>query len=139
VASYAYTCKCDLGRAIEYGELAVEKAQNPWNKAMAGGVLAWALCRSGELGKGVEILAETVRMFCAARYVFGQIMHGIALGEGHWLSGEYDKARETLEAALERAEGYGARPVVGQARRLLGEVALMQRPNSWVRQRNRYL
>ena len=127
-ASYAYTCKCDLGRAIEYGELALEKAQSPWNKAMAGGVLAWALCRSGELRKGVEILAEIVRVFCAARYVFGQIMHGIALGEGHWLSGEYDKARETLEAALERAEGYGARPVVGQARRLLGEVALKTNP-----------
>jgi tetratricopeptide (TPR) repeat protein len=121
--------KGDLDRAIEYSNLAVEKAPNPYHKAMASGFLAWALCRSGELGKGIELLTGTVRMFCAARYVPGEIMHGTALGEGYWLSGEYDKASETLETSSKRAEGYGARAIVGQARRLLGEIALKTNPD----------
>jgi tetratricopeptide (TPR) repeat protein len=128
LASVAYIFKGDLGRAVEYGESAVDKAPSPYNKAMARGQLAWALCRSGELRRGIEILTETVRMFSATRYVLGEIWHGTFLGEGYWLSGEYDKARETLEAALERAEGCGSRPLVGLARRLLGEVALKTHP-----------
>jgi len=129
IASFAYTCKGDLSRAVEYGELAVEKAQSPYDRATAGGMLGWALCRSGELARGIENLKETVRMLSAVRYVLNEMTYGIALGEGYWLAGEYDKARETLEAALERAEGNGARWFVGQVYRLLGEVALKTNPD----------
>jgi tetratricopeptide (TPR) repeat protein len=128
-ASLAYTCKGDLDRAIEYGELAIEKAPNPYLEALGGGQLAWALCRKGDLRRGIEILTETVRMLSATGYVFGEMWYGIALGEGYWLFGEYDKAREALEAALKRAEGYGGRWFVAQARRLLGEIALKTNPH----------
>ena len=129
MASYAYRCKGDLGRAVEYAELAVEKAQSPYERVIAGAMLGWALCRSGESTRGMEILTRTVHMVSVTRYVLGEMWGGIALGEGYWLTGEYDKARETLEVALERAEGYGGKFFVGQAHRLLGEVALKTNPD----------
>jgi tetratricopeptide (TPR) repeat protein len=127
-ASYAYNCKGDLDRAVECSELAFEKAASPYYKAMAAGFLGWALCRRGDLKKGIEIVTEIVELFRAERYVNGEISFGIVLGEGYRLTGEYDKARQTLEEALERAENYGARAMVGQASRFLGEVALKANP-----------
>ena len=46
------------------------------------------------------------------------------LGEGYWLAGEDDKARQTLDKGLEMAERYGIRYELGFAHRLLGEIAL---------------
>jgi len=50
------------------------------------------------------------------------------LGEGYWLAGEDDKARQTLEKGLEMAERYGVRYYAGFARRLLGEMDLKTNP-----------
>ena len=50
------------------------------------------------------------------------------LGEGYWLAGENDKARQTLEEALELAERCGYRYWGGRVQRLLGEVALKTNP-----------
>ncbi len=44
------------------------------------------------------------------------------LGEGYWLAGEDDKARQMLEKGLEVAERCGARYYAGFAQRLLGEI-----------------
>jgi tetratricopeptide (TPR) repeat protein len=46
------------------------------------------------------------------------------LGAGYWLAEEDDKARQTLEEALEIADRCGARYYLGWAQRLLGEIAL---------------
>ena len=50
------------------------------------------------------------------------------LGEGYWLAGENDKARQTLEEALKVAERCGARYYVGWAHRVLGEIAVETNP-----------
>jgi len=50
------------------------------------------------------------------------------LGAAYWLAGEDDKARQTLEEALEIAEHCGARYYAGFAQRLLGEIALKTNP-----------
>ena len=50
------------------------------------------------------------------------------LGEGYWLAGEYDKARQTLEEALDLAERCGYRYYIGMAQRLLGEIAIETNP-----------
>ena len=50
------------------------------------------------------------------------------LGEGYWLAGKDDKARQTLEEGLEIAERCGARYYLGWAQRLLGEIALKTNP-----------
>jgi tetratricopeptide (TPR) repeat protein len=50
------------------------------------------------------------------------------LGEGYWLAGKDDKARQTLEEGLEMAERYGVRYEIGFAHRLLGEISLKNNP-----------
>jgi tetratricopeptide (TPR) repeat protein len=50
------------------------------------------------------------------------------MGEGYWLAGEDDKARQTLEECLEMAERYGMRYEIGLTHRLLGEIALKNNP-----------
>ena len=50
------------------------------------------------------------------------------LGEGHWLAGEYDKARQMLEKGLEIADRCGARYYSAFAQRILGEIALKTNP-----------
>jgi tetratricopeptide (TPR) repeat protein len=50
------------------------------------------------------------------------------LGEGYWLAGEYDSARQTLTALLAPAEQHGMRLSRASAHRLLGEIALTTNP-----------
>jgi tetratricopeptide (TPR) repeat protein len=55
------------------------------------------------------------------------------LGEGYWLAGKDDKARQTLEKGLEMSERYGARYFAGFAHRFLGEIALKKKPDQAAR------
>jgi tetratricopeptide (TPR) repeat protein len=59
----------------------------------------------------------------------GVIPTTCTLGEGYWLAGEVNKARQTLEEGLEIANRCGARYYVGFAQRLLGEIALKINPD----------
>jgi tetratricopeptide (TPR) repeat protein len=120
--TWTYTWKGDLDRAIEYGDLAVQNAPTPVDKVWAQSTLAHVWCRSGELQRGVETLAATVPMQRAVPYSGIPCM--VMLGEGYWLAGEYEKARETLEEALELAERCEYRHYIGWSQRLLGEVAI---------------
>jgi class 3 adenylate cyclase/tetratricopeptide (TPR) repeat protein len=126
--SIAYTSKGDLARAIEYGELAFQKAPTPANKAWAQRDLGWALCRAGETNRGIELLTAVLPTFQAGRYMPAVITSLCALGEGYWLVGEEDKAGQTLEELLEIADRCGARYYLGWAQRLLGEIALKNNP-----------
>ena len=54
------------------------------------------------------------------------------LGAGYWMAGKEDKAKRTLERALELAAGCGARYYIGWALRLLGEIALKSNLNQAV-------
>jgi len=126
--SMTYTWKGDLGRAVEHGELALQKAPTPADKAWAQRGLGWALCRAGETNRGVELLASLVPIFRASRYKPAEIPNTCTLGEGYWLAGEADKARKTLEEGLEIANRCGARYYAGFAQRLLGEIALKTNP-----------
>ena len=127
--SLAHAYKRDLDRAIEYAELAVSSAPTPGEKAFAQATLAWAWCHTGEPGKGIRVLVELIALYQATRYVPPQLPAVQFLGEGYWLAGEYDKARETAQGLLELAEGCGARGYLGHAHRLLGEVALKTNPD----------
>ena len=125
--SMAYTAKGDLVRGVEYGELAVQKAPTPADTVWAQGFLAWAWCRAGEPRRGVEVLSQAVSIQRAARFIWSEV-YALFLGEGYWLAGEYDRAKQTLEELLDTAERCGMKFVIGSAHRLLGEIALTTNP-----------
>jgi tetratricopeptide (TPR) repeat protein len=126
--SIAYTWKGDLARAVEYGELAVQKAPTHADKAWAQRSLGWALCRAGEPNRGIELLITVLPILQAGRFTTAEIPLTCFLGEGYWLSGEKEKARQTLEEGLEMAERYGVRYELGFAHRLLGEISMKNNP-----------
>jgi len=126
--SMTYTWKGDLGRAVEHGELAVQKAPTPADKGWAQRGLALAWCRAGEPKRGIEVLTAALTTFRAGRFMPSVIPTTCTLGEGYWLAGEDDKARQTLEEGLEMADRCGARYYAGFAQRLLGEIALKTNP-----------
>jgi tetratricopeptide (TPR) repeat protein len=125
--STAYIWRGDLARAVEYGELALQKAPTPADKAFAQRNLGWAWCRAGEPNRGIELLTAVLPIFRAS-FMASEIPLTCYLGEGHWLAGEGDKARQTLEKGLEIAERCGTRYYAGFAQRLLGEIALKTNP-----------
>jgi tetratricopeptide (TPR) repeat protein len=129
--STGYTWKGDLGRGIEYGELAVQKAQTPYNKALGQKALAWAWCRAGESKRGIEVLTALLPIF-RGRFMPSEIPHICNLGEGYWLAGEHDKAKQTLEEGLKITERCGARYYSAFVQRLLGEIALRTNPTQSV-------
>ncbi len=132
IISNAFANKWDLDRATRYAEIAFEKAPTPADEAWAMFFLAWASCRAGEPQKGIETLAALLPTQRAVRFRPTEMYCVMYLGEGYWLAGEHDKARQTLKDALELAESCEYRFHVGWAQRLLGEIALKTDPPSAV-------
>src|SRR5262249_27021117 len=118
----------DLAQAYAYGELAVQQASTPADKAWSEGNLAWAWCRAGEVHRGLSVLARNAAIKRSVRFVWGELLGALRLGEAYWLTGEYDNARHILEGLLEPAEQCGMQFLLAAAHRLLGEVALTTNP-----------
>jgi tetratricopeptide (TPR) repeat protein len=121
--SIVYNWKGDSDMAIKYGELAVQKAPTPADKAWAQRSLGWAWCRAGEPNRGIELLTTVLPIFRAG-FMASEIPLMCYLGEGYFLAGDEHKARKTLEEVLEIASRCGARYYIGFANRLLGEITL---------------
>jgi tetratricopeptide (TPR) repeat protein len=124
VIAIPYIFKGDTARGVEYAQKAWEEAPTPGDKIFAQMNLGWALCRAGDLTKGIELLSPIVPLARASRFVQVEIIAGLALGEGYWLAGDYEKARQTLQEEIELSERCEMRAYTGWAHRLLGEVAL---------------
>jgi class 3 adenylate cyclase/tetratricopeptide (TPR) repeat protein len=126
--SIVYAWKSDVARAVEYGELSLQKAPTLGDKAWAQRSLGWVLCRSGETARGIELLTTVLPILRGGQFITSEIPLLCFLGEGYWLAREDDKAKQMFEESLEMAERYGARYYVGFAQRLLGEIALKSNP-----------
>jgi tetratricopeptide (TPR) repeat protein len=122
--SLAYTQKGDLGQAIKYGEMAVQKAPTYADKVWAQAFLAWAWCRAGEPHRGIETMAKAVSINRAGRFRWGEVGYSVLLAEGYFLSGEYEKASQTLKEVLELAERSDMKEFIGIAHSFLGQMAL---------------
>jgi predicted ATPase/class 3 adenylate cyclase len=123
--SLGYSWKGDLGRAVEYGELALQKASTPGDKARSQRSLGWALCRAGESNRGIRLLTTASSLVSqSGAFIAFETPLRCYLGEGYWLAGEAEVAKRTLEEGMEMAERSGARFYIGFAHRLLGEIDL---------------
>ena len=124
----AYCFKGELNRAIEYGELAVQKAPTPADRIWAQGFLAMAWCRAGKLNEGIATLGEVISVHKIGRFKAGEVGYAVMLGYGYFLAGEYDKATQTLKEVLELAERSGMKWFIGNAHLYLGQVSLRVNP-----------
>lgn len=131
--SMAHTWRGDLASGVTCGERGFNKAVTPADKAWTQRGLGWALCRIGDSERGIELMTAALEIFKKGQHMAGVIPTTCTLGEGYWLSGEDDKAREKLEEGLEMSERCGARYFAGFARRLLGELALKTDPTRALR------
>jgi class 3 adenylate cyclase/tetratricopeptide (TPR) repeat protein len=127
--AHAYVAKLDLPRAIEYGKYAIDKAPTPMDEAVAQVTLAIAWCRSGELDKGIQILTSVIPNFEAADFIPMVVIFKTYLGEGYWLDGTYDKAKQTIEESVKLAMRFGMRFFVAFSHRILGEIARIKNPD----------
>ena len=124
----AYTLKSEGAKAFEFAELSVEKAPTLGDRVYAQSGLAWALCRFKNPIEGVALITSLTPMYQAVRFVPGEIISRNIAGEGFWLAGKYDKARNEIKDGLELAKNCGMKFYVGWAHRLLGEIALKTDP-----------
>jgi class 3 adenylate cyclase/tetratricopeptide (TPR) repeat protein len=126
--SFAYTAKGDLARGKEYAELSINKGPTPTDKLWSLGGLAESLIRAGELHRGIEIQSDLLPKFRAVRYCIGEVESLLCLGEGYYLAGEYNKAKQMLKECLNLSDRCGMKVYVAGARRLLGEISLKTNP-----------
>lgn len=124
---FAYLCKGDLTRAIEYGTIGVEKAPTPAERAWAQGSLAAAWCRAGEAGKAIAVLAPLYASLRSGRFVPGERFL-LFLGEAYWRSGQYDLARQVMDEGLEIQTRHGMKYEAAVTHRLLAELAVSMNP-----------
>jgi class 3 adenylate cyclase/tetratricopeptide (TPR) repeat protein len=120
--SIACTAKGNLSRAIIFGEMSLNRATTPADKAWAQRVLGWSLCRAGDTDRGLALLTEALPIFRAGRWMPSIIPVLCTIGEAYWLAEEVDKARQTLQEVYGIAERCGAKFYLGWSERILGEV-----------------
>ena len=128
----AYCFKGELDQAIEYGELAIQKAPTPGDKLWAEGFLAMAWIRTGKLQQGIETLTTIVAAHKKGRFVFGEVGYTLMLGLGYLLSGEHDKAIQSLKEALALAEHSDMKWFSGHAHLFLGQAVQRTNPSQAV-------
>jgi len=92
--------------------------------------LGWALCRGGELRRGLEILTMVTPILRGSGFEMPAFTSELALCEAYWLAGEYEKSKVALEELDQRTQRNGMRFWRGSGQRLLGEVALKTDPSN---------
>ena len=130
--SRTFILKGDIDKAIEYGEMAMQKAPTPGDQAWAQSVLAWAWSLSGELKKAIDFWEGLAPLMRAVRYEPGAVQTMVLLVQGLLLAGDLDKAKKTIEECIELAESCGMKLYLGRSHCLLAEINLKINPKQTV-------
>jgi predicted ATPase len=125
---WAYTQKNDSDRAIEYAELAADKAPTVHDDFFSQLSLALARCKAGELEGNLELLDEYVQASKAEQIVAYALGFIPFLADAYLHAAKFEEAGQAAEELLALAERSGARWQIMFAHRFLGEVALQRRP-----------
>ncbi len=127
--SFVYVYKQEFVLAEKYGQYAVDKAPTPADKAWTPTALAIVWCRTGKMNKGIEILSSISETYQAVNWAIGVAWTKAFLGEGYWLAGMYDDAKEALKESIEASLRAGARYYLAFAYRIFGEVTRITDPD----------
>lgn len=92
-------------------------------------MLAFALCKTGEISRGIEILEELVHIVRTGRIVPSEVAFMSFLMYGYVFAGDYNNTKQTGKELLELAERCGAKYQLGWAHLYLGEAALETDPS----------
>jgi tetratricopeptide (TPR) repeat protein len=122
--SIIHTSQGNQDKAIQYAELAVEKAPTPADEAWAQLMLGVALCRAGEVDKGSDLVKPVVSLYRAEPITHSLLDSTGYLTEGYLLAGEYNKAKQTAEELRDISLRCGAKWYLGYGHRLMGVIAL---------------
>jgi class 3 adenylate cyclase/tetratricopeptide (TPR) repeat protein len=129
IIAVAYLQQGDMGKAVKFAELGVQKAPTPADRQWAQMTLAWCLCRAGKPETGVNALMDMLPLVRKSgfRVVEVTIMNQIA--EGHLLARQKNRAAEAAASGLNMAFELGMKFNICWAYRLFGEIALQNRPD----------
>ncbi len=122
----ALALRGDLEGARQYANLAVMKAPTLADKAWAQGSSAGAECLIGDARHGVERLAPLLASIRGGGYACDPF--SLFLASGYVRTGQYERARATLEERLGTAEASDRTLELGPAHRLFGEIELATDP-----------
>ena len=125
--SWAHLYREDFAQALQAAERAVELAPTTATKSWADASLGMVHCRAGNPERAIEILAQLVPAYRAARFRLSECFTTF-LGEAYWRAGKVEQARQTLEELLGIIEPCGMRAWMGTAHRLLGEIKELVEP-----------
>jgi len=104
-------------------ERALELAPAPFETAGVLACLGKALAEAGDLARAVPVLEDAVRLGDQVRSRQWREWFRTLLGEGYFLSGQMDKAREAARQALGVSTDLGYALGTGWAHQVLGRVA----------------
>jgi tetratricopeptide (TPR) repeat protein len=116
--------KRDWATAIDYGNAAKETAPTVYFRGFAFGFMAPALCHTGAVDEGLQILEQIVPMAKAARHEMAWSFLAPRLADAYVTAGDYARAHQTLLEIHGVAARSRANFFLGANGRRLGEVAL---------------
>jgi class 3 adenylate cyclase/tetratricopeptide (TPR) repeat protein len=108
---------------VQACERALELAPDPFETAGVLACLGKALAEAGNLTRAVPVLERAVQLGDQVRSRQWREWFRALLGEGYFLSGQMDKAREAAQQALKASTDFGYSLGIGWAQQVLGRVA----------------
>jgi tetratricopeptide (TPR) repeat protein len=122
--SWVYSQKGDLRLAVEYNDLATQKARTLADTVWSRGFSSRISCQRGDIRRGIEMLTTLLPIGKAGHHAMTQLWVLTFLAEGYLLALDFSKATETAEEGLRVATECESKTYAGWLHRILGETAL---------------